>query len=122
MSDSPDPVNLNGILTYNITVTNNEFLYPKAAHVTVQDTLPVGTTFVSLEAPAGWVVFEKPAVGGTGKITCSSYAMAAGQSAQFTLAVRVRSGSSISNMSQVKSLSLDPISANNKVTSVTSVN
>ena len=125
MTDSPDPVGLGQTLVYTITVTNNEVFYPKAAHVTFQDTLPAGTDFVSLQVPAGWVVYEKPAVGSTGKISCSAYALAAGQSAQFVLAVRVRnaaSGSAISNTAQVKSLTPDPNGANNKKTVVTAVN
>jgi uncharacterized delta-60 repeat protein/uncharacterized repeat protein (TIGR01451 family) len=125
MTDSPDPVSVGQILTYRVTVTNTEFIYPKAAHVTWQDTLPAGTEFVSLQVPSGWVVFEKPAVGGTGKVSCSTYALLPGQSAQFTLAVRVRSatsGATISNTVQVKSLTPDPASANNKKTNLTSVN
>jgi uncharacterized delta-60 repeat protein/uncharacterized repeat protein (TIGR01451 family) len=125
MTDSPDPVSLGQTLVYTITVTNNEVFYPKAAHVTLQETLPAGTDFISLQVPAGWVVYEKPAVGSTGKISCSAYALAAGQTAQFALAVRVRnaaSGSTISNTAQVKSLTPDPNGANNKKTVVTTVN
>ena len=124
MTDSPDPVGLGQTLVYTITVTNNEFIYPKAAHVTLQDTLPAGTDFVSLQVPAGWVVYEKPAVGSTGKISCSTYTLAAGQTAQFMLAVRVRNAASgsISNTAQVKSLTPDPNGLNNKKTVSTAVN
>ena len=125
MTDSPDPVRLVQTLTYTITVTNNEFFYPKAAHVTLQNPLPAGTEFVALQVPAGWVVYEKPAVGGTGKISCSTYTLAAGQTAQFMLAVRVRnaaSGSTISNTAQVKSATPDPVGSNNKKTVTTAVN
>ncbi|HJQ71046.1 MAG TPA: hypothetical protein VKA70_18875 [Blastocatellia bacterium] len=125
MTDSPDPVSLGQTLTYNITVTNSEFIYPTAFHVTWQDTLPAGTEFVALQAPAGWVVYEKPAVGGTGKVSCSSYVLQAGHSAEFTLAVRVRnaaSGSTISNTAQVKSLTPDPVGSNNRKTVTTAMN
>ena len=125
MTDSPDPVSLGQTLTYTITVKNNEVFYPRAAHVTLQDPLPAGTEFVALQVPAGWVVYEKPVVGGTGKISCSTYTLAAGQTAQFMLAVRVRngaSGSTISNTAQVKSATPDPVGSNNKKTLTTAVN
>ncbi len=50
--DSPDPVLAGAGLAYTITVTNGG---PDAATgLTLTDTLPAGTVFASLVAPAGW--------------------------------------------------------------------
>lgn len=66
-TDSPDPVNAGTNIAYTITVGNAG---PSAANVTLTDTVPTNTTFVSLTA-AGWTC-STPAVGGTGAISCSS--------------------------------------------------
>src|SRR5436190_17171448 len=50
--DSPDPVNTGSTLTYTITVNNNG--PDAAANASWSDTLPAGTTFVSLSSPGGW--------------------------------------------------------------------
>jgi uncharacterized repeat protein (TIGR01451 family) len=51
MSDSPDPIDPGADLTYTIDLTNNG---PAAArNVSVSDTLPSDTTFVSYTAPVG---------------------------------------------------------------------
>ena len=57
---APNPVVAGQNLTYTITVTNNG---PDAADaVSLSDTLPAGTTFVSLASPGGWSC-TTPAVG-----------------------------------------------------------
>src|SRR2546423_146267 len=51
-TDSPDPVAPGTNLTYTIQVANAG---PDAAMaVSLMDTIPSGTSFVSLSAPAGW--------------------------------------------------------------------
>lgn len=50
--DSQDPVNTGSNLSYTITVTNGG--PDAAANASWTDTLPVGTTFVSLSSVGGW--------------------------------------------------------------------
>jgi uncharacterized repeat protein (TIGR01451 family) len=72
-------------LGYTITVTNNG--PDPAANASWTDTLPVGTTFVSLPAVAGWSC-TTPAVGASGIVSCSNPSFAVGNSV-FTLTVQV---------------------------------
>jgi uncharacterized repeat protein (TIGR01451 family) len=78
--DTPDPVLPGGNITYTITVTNNG--PSTAASVSLSDTLPAGTTFVSLPSVAGWSC----TTGAT--VSCSNPSFAVG-SAVFTLTVAV---------------------------------
>ncbi|MGH2650958.1 MAG: hypothetical protein ACRDHK_07080, partial [Actinomycetota bacterium] len=67
--DSPDPVVAGSNITYTINVTNAG---PGAAsNVSLSDTTPVGTTFVSVTPGAGWTCPPLP-VGGTGTQTCTN--------------------------------------------------
>jgi len=84
-TDSPDPVTAGNNLTYTITVTNNG--PDVASSASWSDTIPAGTTFVSLSAVAGWSC-TTPAVGANGTITCNNASMAVGSSV-FTLTVNV---------------------------------
>jgi uncharacterized repeat protein (TIGR01451 family) len=72
-------------LVYTVTVTNAG--PDPAANVSWQDTLPAGTTFVSLGQPAGWSC-TTPAVGSAGTVDCDAPAVAVGDHA-FTLTVAV---------------------------------
>jgi uncharacterized repeat protein (TIGR01451 family) len=70
-------------IAYTITVTNagpND-----AVDVELTDTLPAGTTFVSLASPAGWSC-STPAVGAAGTVTCTRLTMPVSTNA-FTLTV-----------------------------------
>jgi uncharacterized repeat protein (TIGR01451 family) len=87
--DSPDPVPPGGIITYDIILTNagpdtSEF-------VGLFETLPAGTTFVSLGTEPGWSCTTPP-VGSGGDVDCSSDSLAADGSAAFTLIVAVDAG------------------------------
>jgi uncharacterized repeat protein (TIGR01451 family) len=84
-TDSPDPVLAGANLTYTLTASNNGGVELESA--TVADTLPAGTTFVSLAAPAGWNC-TMPAAGGTGTVSCDAAPFTPG-SAVFTLVVQV---------------------------------
>src|SRR5262249_40370730 len=65
-SDSPDPVIAGTNLTYTLSLTNNG---PSDAQgVVLSDVVPIGTTFVSASAPAGWMT-TAPAVGGSGTVS-----------------------------------------------------
>jgi uncharacterized repeat protein (TIGR01451 family) len=51
--DAIDPVAAGANQTYTITVSNTGS--SAASNVTLTDTVPTGTTFVSFTAPVGWV-------------------------------------------------------------------
>lgn len=87
-SDSPDPVLTGDDLTYTLTASNNGGTDLEQA--VVSDTLPAGTTFVSLTPPAGWTC-SQPAVGSGGAVSCSAAPFAPG-GAVFTLVVKAGSG------------------------------
>jgi uncharacterized repeat protein (TIGR01451 family) len=119
--DSPDPVTAGTNLVYTITVANAG--PSNAASASLSDTLPAGTTFVSLSAPAGWSC-TTPAVGGSGTISCSIGTLATGN-AVFTLTVNVGAGVStgtvLSNTATVSSATADPNSGNDSATATTTV-
>ena len=83
--DTPDPVTAGTNLTYTITVNNSG--PSDALTATLADTLPAGTTFISLSSPAGWSC-TTPAVGAGGTINCSAATLAPGN-AVFMLVVNV---------------------------------
>jgi len=70
ISDSPDPIIAGNNITYTQSVTNNSTVVP-AQNVTLTQTTPPGTTFVSMTPPAGWTCGTLPAVGGAGSIICT---------------------------------------------------
>ncbi len=115
-TDAPDPVTAGTNLTYTITVTNNG--PDAAANASWTDTLPAGTSFVSLPAVAGWTC----TTGAT--VTCSNPSFAVG-SAVFTLTVQVASsvtaGTVLSNTATVTSATADGTPANNSATATTTV-
>ncbi len=114
-SDSPDPLVAGGNITYTINVTNPG--PSNAASVTLSDTIPPSTSFVSMAPPAGWLC------SGTSTVTCSTASMAAG-TASFQLVVQTAlsaGGTTVSNTATVSSSS-DTNSANNSATATTTVN
>jgi uncharacterized repeat protein (TIGR01451 family) len=88
-ADSVDPIAAGGTQTYTITVINNG--PDDAEFVTLDDTLPAGTTFLSLSSPAGWTC-TTPAVGSGGTVDCSTDLLAAFTTPTFTLQVVFDSG------------------------------
>ena len=108
-----------GNAAFTIAVTNNG---PSAAtSVTLSDTLPAGTTFVSIAQSSGPVFnCTTPAVGAGGTVTCTIASLAAAATANFTLTVNVgnSAGNSISNTATVSSPTSDPTPANNSATAV----
>lgn len=110
-------------LSYSITVANAGM--DAAANVTLSDTIPIGTTFVSLTAPAGWTCAPQT-VGGTDPVSCTTLSVAAGSSHVFALVVNVplatADGTVISNTASVSSMvTADPNTANNSSTVTTTV-
>src|SRR5438046_3426105 len=84
-ADSPDPVNTGSNLTYTITVNNDG--PDAAANASWSDTLPSGTTFVTLPDVSGWSC-TTPAAGDNGTVSCSNHSFAV-DSSVFTLTVAV---------------------------------
>lgn len=118
-SDLPDPVAPGGTITYTQSITNGG---PDAAtNATFTQNVPAGTTFQSLNTPAGWSC-TTPAVGGTGTITCSKASMANSETASFTLAVTVTAGSgSIGSQVIGDSATYDPDSLDDTASTSTNV-
>ena len=108
-----------GNITYTATVTNNG--HDAAANVTLLDTLPSGTTFQSLTAPASWTC-TTPASGSGGQVNCTVSSMDNGATAQFVLVVGVpcatANGTQITNSATVSSTTPDPNVAPNNTASV----
>jgi uncharacterized repeat protein (TIGR01451 family) len=113
----PATINAGANITYPIAVTNAG--PSDAGTVTLNDTTPANTTFVSFASPAGWSC-TTPASGGTGAISCSATSLASGATANFTLVLHVAnaavSGSTISNTATVTAAN-DPNGGNNSSTS-----
>ena len=119
--DTPDPVTAGNNLTYTITVTNNG--PDAAASASWSDTLPAGTTFVSMPTVAGWSC-ATPTVGLGGTVSCTQASFAVGSSV-FTLTVNVgaavASGTVLSNTATVTSTTGDSNAGNNSATATTTV-
>ncbi|MEO5914482.1 MAG: Ig-like domain-containing protein [Luteolibacter sp.] len=122
LSDSPDPVIAGTELTYTLQLQNNGPL--DADNVSITDTLPAGTSFVSLSAPSGWSA-TTPAVGATGQITLTNPLVANGGAATFTVVVKVGAGVPngfiISNTASATSTVIDIAPANNSSTATSTV-
>lgn len=121
VTDAPDPVTAGSNLTYTVTVSNSG--PGAAANAAWNDTLPAGTSFVSLATVAGWAC-TTPAVGASGVVSCSRASVPAG-SGVFSLVVGVASatapGTVLSNTLTVTSATTDPTPANNSMTTSTTV-
>jgi uncharacterized repeat protein (TIGR01451 family) len=91
-SDSPDPVVAGQNITYTQLFTN---ISQNATNMTITltETIPAGTTFVSFTPPANFTCTGVPAVGGTGTFTCTSGTSiaASATSGSFKLVVNVPS-------------------------------
>jgi len=121
--DSPDPVTAGADLTYTITVTNGGS--SDAQNLSLSDTLPPNTTFISFMVPAGWTRTDAVPAGGTGTVTATTPTLVSGASAQFTLVVNVNANTPhntvLSNSATVTTSTSDPNSLNNTGTATTTV-
>lgn len=110
-------------LTYNINVTNNG--PSDASAVTMSDTLPPNTTFVSesqLTGPS--FICTNPAPGGTGTVSCSIATLTAGTSATFSIVVQIAAAAPVgpsSNTATVSTSTTDPNPGNNSSTAITAI-
>jgi uncharacterized repeat protein (TIGR01451 family) len=118
--ESADPVTAGTSFSYTVTVANSG--PDPADNVSWTDTLPTGTTFVSLSAPAVWTC-STPAVGAGGMVSCSIASLGVG-SAAFTLTVlvdpSVAAGTILSNTANVTTTTTDDM-ADNSATETTTV-
>src|SRR5439155_1335322 len=88
LTDAPDPVQAGNNITYTVNFANNG---PSDAQtVTLTDAVPANTTFVSASVTTGtgWTT-SAPAVGGTGNVVFSKAAVASGETAVFSIVVKV---------------------------------
>lgn len=120
-TDSPDPVTAGTNLTWTITVVNAG--PDVATSAAWSDTLPAGTTFVSLSAVVGWTC-TTPSVGAAGTVSCSNASLAVG-SAVFSLTAAVSptlaASTLLSNTATVTAATADPDTGNNSATATTTV-
>lgn len=117
---TPNPVLAGNNLTYTITVTNNG--PATATNVSMKDTFPANTSFVSITTPGGWACPAPSA----GVQTCTNASVAANATATFTLVLKVTvgtvPGTALTNSATVSSSSTtDPTNANNTATSTSNV-
>jgi uncharacterized repeat protein (TIGR01451 family) len=116
-TDSKDPTRPGARLTYTLVVTN---LGPdSASSVKVVDTLDSHTTYTSISKPKGWTC----STGST--VTCSATSLGKSATATIKITVTVAKsapvGTSLINVAEVSSNTLDPVTTNNSVTQTTLV-
>jgi uncharacterized repeat protein (TIGR01451 family) len=99
----PGTVTAGGTVTYSVTVSNAG--PSAAATVTLTDTLPDSTTFVSGTSPAGFMPCTFPVAGSGGTITCTDASLPAGASGVLTFVVTLpattANGSTLTNTATV---------------------
>ena len=112
VTDAPDPVAINGDLTYTMTVTNNG---PESTTGTqVNATLPANVTFVSAAPSQGSCT-------GTTTVNCQLNTLSNGNRATVTLTVRPTVAGALSLAVTVSGSTPDRIPANNTAVVVTTV-
>jgi uncharacterized repeat protein (TIGR01451 family) len=120
-TDAPDPVAVGENITYTIDVSNGG--PDMAQNATWEETLPTGTRFQSLAAPAGWTC-EHPALNASGAVSCQNPSMAPG-TATFSLVVRVvpsvDPAAGVTNSVLVHAAAVDPNPADNTAVTTTAV-
>lgn len=108
-------------ITYTIVV-NNAGPSP-APNVTLADSIPANTTFVSLNQSGPAFSCTTPSAGGTGSVSCSNANFPAGSPTTFTLVVKVNPstppGTVITNTANVASAGTDTNGTNNSASATT---
>jgi uncharacterized repeat protein (TIGR01451 family) len=108
---SPDLLLLGGQITYTLTVTNNG--PDDAPGVTLTDTLPAATTFVSADSGCSHAA---------GVVSCELGDMAVGMMIPLQIVVSADAAGTLVNSASVSALEVDPDLANNSATEDTTVN
>jgi uncharacterized delta-60 repeat protein/uncharacterized repeat protein (TIGR01451 family) len=119
-SDSPDPVEVGGTLTYTLEVTNNG--PDPVSNASVNDSLPGGVTFLSASTSLGvcGTFFAIPLPGL--QVKCPLGTLAAGQKATATIQVKPTAPGVLTNTATVSVSDLfDPVDSNNSVQITTTV-
>lgn len=119
---APSSTTAGSNLTYTIAVTNNG--PSDATTVTMTDTLPANTTFVSeMQTTGPSFICANPPAGGTGTVSCSIATLAASASATFSVVVQVLSTApnGPSSNTAIVTSSADPTPGNNSSTAVTTI-
>jgi uncharacterized repeat protein (TIGR01451 family) len=120
MIESPSPIPHGAYFSYTIRVTNKG--PDLAGNATITDTVPTGTTFVSVVPSVG--TCTHPAVGGTGIVSCKAGSLLKGASATVTLILHdtAAAGSTVTDSAKGSSSTPDPRLNNNSSTPKTAVN
>jgi len=116
MTDNPDPVQVNQLLTYSVTITNNGS--DTAKDVDLTDDLPADVTLDSVSSEQGTCNYNA----GTHQVTCGIGNINNGDEVVVTIEVDVSDTSEIiTNTATVATASNDPDPSNNTYTEYTIV-
>lgn len=120
----PATATAGGNITYNITVANSG--PSDATTVSMSDSVPTNTTFVSMAQTAGPAFTPTtPPAGGTGTLTAATSSLSTGASAAFTIVVHVNAGApvntTITNTAGISSTTTDPNTSNNSSSVATEI-
>jgi len=118
----PESVNAGDTIEYSVFVFNGGS--STAQNVTVTDTLPAGTTFVSLNASSSLFNCTTPSAGSGGTITCTAATFEFEAETSFTISVKTSPNASsgqISNTATITSSTPDPDTTNNSSTAITGI-
>jgi uncharacterized repeat protein (TIGR01451 family) len=126
-TDAPDPVCVQGNITYTIQFRNNG--PGPALNATVTDAVPANTTFVSAQivtaSSMGWGIMSQPMPGGTGNVVFANNSVPNGATATFEVVVKVNSGTPgntiITNTATADTSLIDPQPANDSKQAQTTV-
>lgn len=123
-TDAPDPVCVGGDITYTVSYKNNG--PGPGINAKVMDGVPANTTLVSASTmSAGWSRTDSVPFGGTGNIKFMKSSSPNGETASFTIVVRVNAGTVhgtvITNTATASSDLLDPAGSNNSKMTTTTV-
>jgi len=110
-TDSPDPVNAAGTLTYTLAVSNAG--PSTATALVVTDPLPATVTFLNASG-TGWSCSQA-----AGIVTCNRATLTVGAAPAITINVTAPPGGALSNTASVSAAELDPNAANNSDTEAT---